>query len=825
MRPVSAGRLRGALPILGTAAAVALAYYVGARIGLALTMPPVSPSVLWPPNAILTATLLTAPRRRWGLYLLATFPAHLAVQLGSLWSTDLVLALFLTNCSEAIMAAAVVRRFAGRGPAVFHSLHSVVIFIVGAGFLAPALSSFLDAAVVAQLRGDPYWLGWRTRFFANALTALTLVPALVMVVREWTWPGPEIRRKALEAAVLWLGLGLVGWSVFDEQTGAGQFDVLLTIPLAFLVPFLVWAAVRLGPIGTSLSLLTVEVLAIGGGTFGRGPFGVLPPAENVLSLQIVLIVLAIPLMCLAALIEERQRAQQALEERLRFEEVLSRLSRAFVHLPTEDIGRTIDVWLRRLGEHLGVRHITIFQLSSAAKTFVPTHAWTAQPGPAAGLELPVSAAADDQLHDVPLLITDSGVLSFGARANGAPWSGAMIAQLRLVAEVFGNALARKQAEDALRLSEAMNAAILSSLRSSVAVLDQRGRVVALNEGWSPLGDAGGASRIEGLRTGDSAKDVCRLAVGADGVYLGSALGGIHAVIDGVEPSFVLEWPQAAAGGERWVEMSVLPLNRAEGGAVVSLTDITRRKQMEFDAQQTRQELAHFTRVSAMGQLAASLAHELNQPLAGILANAQAGQRFLAAASPDLDEIRAILADIVDDDRRAGDVIRRLRELLRKGATSRMLLDLNALVGDVAKLLASDALIRGLSITLDFDPRLPPVSADRVELQQVVLNLLVNAMEAMTGPEATGRTVVVRTHSPQSETVQVSVQDTGPGIAAAASIFEPFYTTKAEGMGMGLSIARSIIEAHGGQIWAENNATGGATFHFALRASSEEMAAR
>jgi signal transduction histidine kinase len=116
-----------------------------------------------------------------------------------------------------------------------------------------------------------------------------------------------------------------------------------------------------------------------------------------------------------------------------------------------------------------------------------------------------------------------------------------------------------------------------------------------------------------------------------------------------------------------------------------------------------------------------------------------------------------------------------------------------------------------------------VIADRVELQQVVLNLLVNAMEAMTGPEAVGRTVIVRTHCPHPGMVQVSVQDTGTGIVAAGSIFEPFYTTKADGMGMGLSIARSIIEAHGGQIWAENNSTGGATFHFALRISDPEMA--
>jgi signal transduction histidine kinase/integral membrane sensor domain MASE1 len=815
-------RVRAALPPAAIALTVAVAYYVGSRVGFALTVPPMSPSLLWPPNAILAATLLLTPPRRWPLYLLAALPAHLAVQLGTLRPTALVLVLFLTNCSEAIIAATVVRHLTGGGPALFHSLRSVVIFIAGAGFLAPIVSSFWDAAAVTFLRGDEYWLVWRTRLFANALTALTLVPSLVIVAgRRWTWPGREARRRILEAAVLWLGLFVVGWSVFEEPTGTSDFDVLLIIPLAFIVPFLVWAAVRLGPTGTSLSLLTVELLAVWGGVAARGPFAVLPPAENVLSLQIVLIVLAIPLMCLAALIEERQRAQQALEGRLRFEEVLSRLSRAFVHLPSHDVDRTIEVWLRRLGEHLGVRHITIFQLSSAAKSFTPTHSWTTQPEPAPGLELPASAPDDGQ-HDVPLLITDSGVLSFGARVSGAPWSAAMIAQIRLVAEVFGNALARKQAEDALRLSEAMNAAILSSLTSSVAVLDQNGRVVAINEGWSPfLHERDGC--VGSLGIGASYGDVCRLAIGADSPYAGAVLAGIRSVLDATEASFRLEWPSASASVEHWFEMAVLPLHRSEGGAVVSVADITRRKQVEIDAQQTRQELAHFTRVSAMGELAASLAHELNQPLAGILANAQAAQRFLAVPIPDLEEIRAILADIVADDRRAGEVIRRLREMLRKAAPTRVLLDLNVLIGDVAKLLSSDALIRGLSIVLDFDPKLPAVTGDRVELQQVVLNLLVNAMEAMAGPDAAGRIAVVRTACAEAGMVQVSVRDAGTGIATAASIFEPFYTTKAEGMGMGLSIARSIIEAHGGRIWAENNSTGGATFHFALAVTGQETA--
>ena len=297
------------------------------------------------------------------------------------------------------------------------------------------------------------------------------------------------------------------------------------------------------------------------------------------------------------------------------------------------------------------------------------------------------------------------------------------------------------------------------------------------------------------------------------------------MILGARHDFALEYPRVAAGSERWFALAVLPLARAEGGAVVSLTDISQRKRVELDAQRTREELAHFTRVSTMGELTASLAHELSQPLTGILANAQAAQRLLAAAPPNLEEVRASLGDIVADDRRAGDIIRRLRELLKKSEPRRVLLDLNALVEDVVKLVGSDALSRSVSIAVDPDPALPLLRADRVQLQQVVLNLLMNAMEAMTTTPEAVRAVIVRTQCLDGQAAHVSVKDAGPGITddAVARIFEPFYTTKADGMGMGLSIARSIVEAHGGRLWATGNPSGGATFHFTVTVTGPEHA--
>ena len=203
-------------PVRETAAAallVAVAYYAGANLGFILRFPPSTPSVLWPPNTILTAALLLTPPRRWWIYLLAALPAHLVAELG-VWPISLVLALFATNCSEALIAAAGVRWFSD-APGRFDTLRRVTAFIVAAGLAAPFFSSFVDAAAVAAVQGEPYWLVWRTRFFSNVLTELMLGPAIIMAVTAgpaWVRGAPRARR--VEAALLAVALVIVGAWVF-----------------------------------------------------------------------------------------------------------------------------------------------------------------------------------------------------------------------------------------------------------------------------------------------------------------------------------------------------------------------------------------------------------------------------------------------------------------------------------------------------------------------------------------------------------------------------------------------------------------------------------
>lgn len=230
----------------------------------------------------------------------------------------------------------------------------------------------------------------------------------------------------------------------------------------------------------------------------------------------------------------------------------------------------------------------------------------------------------------------------------------------------------------------------------------------------------------------------------------------------------------------------------------------------------RRQLAHLGRVALLGELSGALAHELNQPLAAILANANAASRMLAAGNDDTGELRAIIADIVADDKRAGAVIRRLRALIRRGEAELQPVALNEIVSDVLELARSDLIERRVSVEIDLTTLSTMVLADRVQLQQVMLNLIVNACDAMSSAPPPARCIEIGT-SAGTEGVHLRVIDCGVGMSPdnLESVFEPFVSTKEHGLGLGLAICRSIVDAHGGRMWASNNQNGGATFHVLL----------
>ncbi|MGF6721200.1 two-component system sensor kinase FixL [Paraburkholderia sp. GAS41] len=267
------------------------------------------------------------------------------------------------------------------------------------------------------------------------------------------------------------------------------------------------------------------------------------------------------------------------------------------------------------------------------------------------------------------------------------------------------------------------------------------------------------------------------------------------------------------GGEFRVEIGFHAFRPDQGLTLAFIVDRTDR----YELLRNRLDVAHLARVSTMGQLASSLAHEINQPLTAILSNVQAAQRFMAAEPADLAEVREILEDIVQDDYRASEVIRRIRAVVKKGDLEVALLDLTAVIRDVIHLVQSDAIVRGTHVTLDLEGDLPGVRGDKVQLQQVMLNLLLNAFDAMKDVPAPDRVVAVTLRSHSNDTVCISVRDGGCGLTADKldKIFKPFFTSKPQGLGLGLSISRTIIDMHRGRLWAEDNLDGGATFHITL----------
>lgn len=261
-----------------------------------------------------------------------------------------------------------------------------------------------------------------------------------------------------------------------------------------------------------------------------------------------------------------------------------------------------------------------------------------------------------------------------------------------------------------------------------------------------------------------------------------------------------------------VQLSInsLPMGTLPAACMV-VTDLTSKK----EAEQLRETLAHVGRVATVGELTASLAHELSQPLTAIFNNAQAAQRYLGRKPPDLEEVRTILEDIVHDDQRAGQVIQRLRGLLKKAPAAYEPVDLNEVVRELPKLLHTDSLLKDLSITMELNRSLPRVKGDRIQLQQVLLNLILNSADAMVHTAPGDRKLIIRTEKPEDRAVKLTVRDFGVGIVEekVQRLFEPFYTTKPGGLGMGLSISRSIIEAHGGVMGALNHPEGGGLLLF------------
>jgi len=792
--------------------ACAIAYFCAARIGEWLAFPGAPVSAFWAPNAILLAALVLAPRERWWIYLLAVLPLHLLAQAPDFPMARVILQ-YIFNCGEALLGAWLLQRLAVE-PRRFDRLRTTAVLIVFAAVLVPLLTSMLMVGAF-ELEGlsDQFWLTVAARTITNTFAILTLVP---LIVHGAAWLRAGTRSvplwSGLEGLAAALLLGAIGLLIFvmpwEESL---KPPALLYAPL----PVLVWCAVRFGISGMCLSALLLGLLSTWGVLDGSSPFSGQNPMHSVLSLVSFQVVTCIPMLLLAALIEERRHTTQALHtSETRFRSIFqNNIVATAIWCDAGHFSESNESFLRLTGFTRAELEAGAVRCAELSDFWREWEQRTAGSQEAARIFGP--AEIELRLRDgrvVPVMV---GACPFGAGREGGVLYALDLSEFRRV-------------EAARQLAENLHTAVLTSLHDQVAVLDRNGVVLETNDSWQRFTASAQAPAFHCVLNGDNLVQACILANRQGDPVASELLAAIRGVLEGLSSHRQLEFALPSGNSVTWFELSVEELRRPEGGAVITRTDVTGRKQAEIEARNQRQQLTHLGRAAVLGQLSGAFAHELNQPLTSILGNAEAGLRLLAQDKIDPVELREILRDIVHDDERAAQVIQRLRALLRKGELQRHPVSMNSVVREVLSLSRSDLITRNVTVLSELDPRLPLVLADRVQMQQVMLNLVINACEAMADmPPRQRRLAIVTRYVADTDVVELTVRDAGSGIATGEfeHIFQPFVTTKKHGLGLGLAICRSIVESHGGGLWAESPPGGGALLHLTVPADGDLGAAQ
>ncbi len=360
-------------------------------------------------------------------------------------------------------------------------------------------------------------------------------------------------------------------------------------------------------------------------------------------------------------------------------------------------------------------------------------------------------------------------------------------------------------------------AVWNALLSTAVVLDGDGAIVEVNDRWAALAESVG--RTDGF-IGTNYLRVARGAAELGDASAGDAASGIGDVLRGVRDQFSLDYRCASLGDwdERWFRLRAVRLDPPDAGVLVTHDDITEFTANESVARRRLDDLTHMQRLATLGELATAITHDLNQPLTVIMTAASTIHRLLIGR-PDEDQLKPIARDILEAASRASDMMKRTRAIVRHDDPILEALSVNDLVSGVVQLLKSDVVIRQVSVELDLDPGAGAVVGGRAQLEQVLLNLLLNAIEAVSDQPQGARNVEVTTRRVSATEVEIRVSDVGPGVPEPLRdrVFEPFVTTKRQGTGLGLAIVRAIVQAHGGQVRLETPGERGAAFRVSLPA--------
>lgn len=791
------------------AAWVALAYASACLLGSALHFPGTPLSALWAPNAVVLAALVLAPYRHWPIYLLTVLAAHLLVQLSAFVTPIQVLIQYVANVGLALIGAIALRVLVP-GVTRIDRLSTAAAFIFLCGALAPLISSaFMAAAFGVFGLSAAFWATMVGRTLTNAFAIVTLVPLILNGAAAVRRKDHRVSRgRAAEAFLLTCIFAALAIGVHAEP------DLLTDRPWSLMYALcaaLLWAAVRFGVAGACSSVLVVGVLAIFGRIGQSGAVSISVAAERMVDLQLALVLLAAILLVVATAVEERKWMKQVAAEGE------AELRTMF----TQNLVPTV-LWHadgRILDANESFLLLTGYDRSDIEANRIDTQSLIGTTLDEPQVQWPDSDAVGNikgRTVERLMLLRDGRrlpVLVGGGRFRGSPERG--------VAYLI-DLSALRQVEAQRRDEEALHSAVLASIHEQIVVLDRTGVVLETNQLSRHRLEHAMGLPFGRAYVGDDYLEDCVKAAKAGDPIAQELHDCVREVLARISVRRRLEFSRRDLEELRWYEMSVEPLRRLDGGVVVTLTDITASKLAIHEAQEQRLQLAHLGRVAVLGELSGAFAHELAQPLTSILGNAEAALQIVRSETGRAPDVEDILMDIIKDDVRAAEVIQRLRAMLARGEIQRQPTDLNQVVRDVLALAHSDIMTRNVSVTTQLDPEASPVLGDRVQLQQVLLNLVINACEVMAANAPAERRLSIGTRiSPQLGTMECYVADRGPGVPAdqLRRIFEPFVTTKRHGLGLGLAICRSIVEAHGGRLWAENAESGGAVFHFITNVDS------
>ena len=777
-----AGAQSGAvLTRAATAAAVPLGiaalYYVGCLLGFALRFPSSGISFFWPPNAILLAGLLLVAPRTWPALLVTVFAAHgLAHARDGIpiaaWSIQ-----YGGNASQALLGAWIVRCFGS--VAIHESLRGALVFVAGACIVAPALASVAPSYVYVSLGwATDLVAAWRARSVTNAMATLAVVPSLLF---SWRYlvQKPVLRASRIAEFGILL-LGLLATLAVGRYFGRGGL-LGLSADLYSITPFLIWAAVRFGGQGLSLAL-SATLLIVSKTATDLSPLAGGDAADAIVGVQLLLTATAVPLMLLAGLLQQ-QRAE---------------------HHRLVDVEHQNRAILRALPDHL-VLH--------------------SRDG-----DILHSYLLDDVGHDdgAARRAIPPGVIADVVNApSSAPGDEARVTEhTAVIGEMTRRYEARSVAVDDERWLTIIRD-ITDRWRSHQALLDAKQRyALAVGAGVIGVWDYDLRTErfhIEGTLKAalgygeheirDTVSDWQSLIFEPDREEVRARMA---MVASGAEPTVEVDFRMVHKDGSlRWISSQGAATEVIDGKPariVGTYADVTEREQSARALRDANDTLVRLGRIAAMGEVTASIAHELNQPLTAIAANVLSCLRSLAS-QPEADT-RDTLYDVLRDSQLARKIIERTQRLFANRPAQHSALNLNDVVRDVVKLAMPRLRALDARVRQDLELELPDVQADVVQIQQLLSNLILNAADALEGVPPERRLVRISTRHGKRHVI-VSVRDSGEGLAQAdiSRLFEPFYTTKMTGTGMGLAISRSIVQSHGGTLWAVPNVDGGSTFRF------------